>query len=38
MNIKRAKHILTLFLMMAGLFLAVRFALFSGVQIPTRQS
>ena len=33
MNIKRAKHILTLFLMMAGLFLAVRFALFSGIPV-----
>src|SRR5260370_25885390 len=31
MNIKGGKHLLTLFLMMAGLFLAVRFALFSGI-------
>jgi chitodextrinase len=30
MNIKRTKHVLNLFLMMAGLFLVLRFALFSG--------
>jgi chitodextrinase len=31
MNIKRTKHVLTLFLMMAGLFLILRFALFTGI-------